>query len=53
MRDKCHHLGCCSFDAIACKNTVYTADFSPYLSLWLMFAVLDKGLLREGISSIL
>lgn len=29
-------------------SAVYTADFSPYLSLQLVFAVLDKRLLRSG-----
>lgn len=46
MRDRRRDLS--PFDAMACEDTVCTADFSPYLSLQLLFAVLDKRLPRSG-----
>lgn len=53
VRDRRRDLS--SFGAMACENTVCTADFSPDLSLQLVFAVLDKKIAEvwEGISPLL
>lgn len=53
VRDRRRDLS--PFGAMACENTVCAADFSPDLSLQLVFAVLDKKIAEvwEGISPLL